>query len=322
MARHERKNPNSANFGLGTRCLNRAGLSALREGMASFSSISTMHDRWRLFAKFAKTELRLHSLDKIEKTHVQAYAKTLIERHKAGKMSAATAQNYLSAVNRVMEIARGDRTVRLDPVKEGNIPERKRACEQSKATTPEAHQRATEAVSGRVAAMIDLQREFGLRFAESAKIDANRAFTQALKNRSITVKDGTKGGRSRAVPITRPEQIIALQAASVMQGNHRSMIPAEQTYAQFRNEAYKQIENTQFNFHGQRHHYAQQRYQTIVGAPCPVVGGVLRREQHQHLSRVLGISISAARQLDYAARMQVSNELGHGRINVTNAYLG
>ena len=322
MARHERENPNSRNFGLGTRCLERAGLHALREGMQSFSSISTMHDRWRLFAVFAKDELRLHSLNNIEKNHVQAYAERLIERHQEGEISAATAQNYLSAVNRVMEIARGDRAVRLDPVKEGGIPERKRACEQSKATAQEAHQRATEGVSGRVAAMIGLQREFGLRFAESAKIDANRAFTQALKNRAITVKDGTKGGRSRTVPITRPEQIIALQAASVIQGNHRSMIPAEQTYAQFRSEAYQQIENTKFNFHGQRLHYAQQRYQTIVGAPCPVAGGVPRREQHQHLSRELGISISAARELDYAARLQVSNELGHGRIDVTNAYLG
>lgn len=322
MARHERENPNSRNFGLGTRCLERVGLQALREGMQSFASISTMHDRWRLFAVFAKDELRLHSLNKIEKCHVEAYANKLLSRLDKKEISAATAQNYLSTVNRVMEIARGDRTVRLDPVKEGGIPERKRACEQSKATTPEAHQRATEAVSGRVAAMTGLQREFGLRFAESAKIDASRAFSQALKNHSITVKDGTKGGRSRDVPITRPEQIIALQAASVIQGNHRSMIPAEQTYVQFRAEAYKQIENTQFNFHGQRHHYAQQRYQAIVGAPCPIVGGVARREQHPHISRELGISISTARELDYAARLQVSNELGHGRIDVTNAYLG
>ena len=322
MARHERENPNSRNFGLGTRCLERAGLHALREGMKSFSSISTMHDRWRLFAKFAKTELRLHSLDKIEKTHVQAYAKTLIERHKAGKMSAATAQNYLSAVNRVMEIARGDRAVRLDPVRGAGLPQRSGICTESKAVGAEAHQRAVEAVGSRVSALMGLQREFGLRFAESAKIDAVRALRSAEKNGAITVRDGTKGGRPRTVPITRPEQLTALRAAADIQGGDRSMIPAEQTYAQFRNEAYKEIENTQFNFHGQRHHYAQQRYQTIVGAPCPVVGGVPRREQHQHLSRVLGISISAARQLDYAARMQVSTELGHGRIDVTNAYLG
>lgn len=281
-----------------------------------------MHDRWRLFAKFAKTELRLHSLDKIEKTHVQAYAKTLIERHKAGKMSAATAQNYLSAVNRVMEIARGDRAVRLDPVRGAGLPQRSGICTESKAVGAEAHQRAVEAVGSRVSALMGLQREFGLRFAESAKIDAVRALRSAEKNGAITVRDGTKGGRPRTVPITRPEQLTALRAAADIQGGDRSMIPAEQTYAQFRNEAYKEIENTQFNFHGQRHHYAQQRYQTIVGAPCPVVGGVPRREQHQHLSRVLGISISAARQLDYAARMQVSTELGHGRIDVTNAYLG
>lgn len=320
--RQEQRNIAARNYGLRSRNMIDAGRHALQEGMQSHSSIATMTDRWRVFANYARDELGVRDMRRIETAHLQQYAATLRERFEQGEISPATAQNYLSTVNRVLEIARGDKAVRLDPVRGAGLPQRSGICIESRAVSAEAHQQAVKAVGNRVCALMGLQREFGLRFAESAKIDANRAFTQALKNRAITVKDGTKGGRSRTVPITRPEQIIALQAASVIQANHRSMIPAEQTYAQFRNEAYKEIENTQFNFHGQRHHYAQQRYQTIVGAPCPVAAGVPHRQHHQHLSRALGISISAAKELDQTARMQVSAELGHGRIDVTNAYLG
>lgn len=322
MARHERKNPNSPNFGLGSRDLNRAGLHALKEGMQSFSSISTMHDRWRIFAEFAKDELQLRNLKQIEVSHLQVYGAHLRERYDNGELSASTAQNYLSAVNRVMEIARGNRAVRLDPVKGAGLPQRSGICTESKSVSAERHQQIVESVGSRVSALIGLQRELGLRFAESAKIDAVRVLKQAEKNGIITVRDGTKGGRARTVPITRPEQISALRAAADIQGRDRSMIPAEQRYAPFRTEAYRQIENANTSFHGNRHYYAQQRYQAIVGAPCPVAAGVSHREHHAHLSRVLGITTSAARELDHAARMQVSSELGHGRIDVTNAYLG
>ncbi|HGS4802836.1 TPA: hypothetical protein ACMDRB_003157 [Vibrio cholerae] len=45
----------------------------------------------------------------IEKAHLVAYAAHLNDRYERGEIAPSTAQNYLSAVNRVMEIARGDR---------------------------------------------------------------------------------------------------------------------------------------------------------------------------------------------------------------------
>ena len=320
--RQERTNPNSRNFGLGNRDMTIAGRNALQEGMASHSSIATMSDRWRVFSDYARNELGIKDMRKFETRHLQQYAANLRQRFESGELSAATAQNYLSAVNRVLEIARGDRAVRLDPVRGAGLPQRSGICTESKAVGAEAHQRAVEAVGSRVSALMGLQRDLGLRFAESAEIAGLRALKSAAKNGTITVRDGTKGGRPRTVPITRPEQLTALRAAADIQGGDRSMIPADQRYAQFRNDAYKQIESANINFHGHRHHYAQQRYQAIVGAPCPVAAGVPHREHHAHLSRVLGITTSAARELDHAARMQVSNELGHARIDVTNAYLG
>ena len=297
-------------------------MNALREGMQSHSSINSMADRWRQFSDFAQKELGLRDMRGIEKSHLEQYADSLKAQLKSGELAPSTAQNYLSAVNRVMEIARGDRAVRLDPVREAGLPKRSGICVVSKAVSPESHHRAQAAVSDRLSALLGIQRELGLRFAESAKIDATRAMAQAEKNGVVRIQDGTKGGRARVVPITRSEQLTALKAAAAIQNNHRSLIPVGQTYAQFRAEAYREVEKTGITFHGERHYFAQARYQTLVGAACPVVAGVPHSQQHRVLSSELGITIKEARALDHAARLQISNELGHGRIEITNSYLG
>ncbi|MGR7923261.1 integrase domain-containing protein (plasmid) [Zobellella denitrificans] len=325
----QKRNRAARNFGLKSRCMISAGRNALREGMQSHASIGTMTDRWRVFCSYVKKTHGISDMRRIEKSHLKQYSEHLKARcnltEKTGKMrpmSPVTAQNYISAVNRVLEIARGDKVIRIDAVGEAKMTKRTGICSQSKTVSEQVHQRVTQTVEQRIGAMMDLQRTLGLRFEESAKINAGKALAQAEKSGEVVIKDGTKGGRARTVPITSSEQVAALRAAAAIQGSHRSMIPAGQSYANFRAEAYKQIENTGSTYHGQRHHYAQQRYQAIVGAPCPVVAGVPHREQHQHLSRALGVSVEAARKIDHAARLQVSQELGHGRIVITNAYLG
>ncbi|MFN7073944.1 integrase domain-containing protein, partial [Proteus mirabilis] len=74
-----------------------------------------------------------------------------------------------------------------------------------------SHNAAMEAASERLGALLELQRNFGLRFEESAKLDAARALREAEKTGAVSIKDGTKGGRARTVPITSDAQITALQ---------------------------------------------------------------------------------------------------------------
>ena len=46
------------------------------------------------------------------------------------------------------------------------------------------------------------------------------------------------------------------------------------------------------------------------------------RAHHTWLSKQLGISLDAAKELDDTARDQIALELGHNRREVSNAYLG
>lgn len=173
--------------------------------------------------------------------------------------------------------------------------------------------------------MLELQRELGLRFEESAKIDAGKAYRQASEEAIVKIDAGTKGGRVREVPITSNSQIVALRYASDYQAYHRikSMIGSGHTYKDFRNAAYNEIRALGVAFHGERHAYAINRYQDLVGVGAPVVLGIKKPSQHiAHIAKTLGVSIKEAGLLDYSARLRISVELGHSRASVTRAYLG
>ncbi|MBY7813864.1 integrase domain-containing protein [Vibrio fluvialis] len=320
--RSERANPDARNFGLQSRDMSKAGLNALKEGMKSFQSIATIYERWRVFSTWIKSEQGIKDMRDIKKAHLVAYAAHLNDRYERGEIAPSTTQNYLSAVNRVMEIARGDRQVRVDPVAEGGLPKRSGIASDDRSVSEVAHSVAVGVASERLGALLELQRNFGLRFEESAKLDAVKALREAEKNGSVSVKDGTKGGRARTVPITNAAQVSALQRATSVQDG-RSMIPVDQSYREFRQEAYREIGRHPVNFHGERHHYAQTRYRELLGAECPVKAGTKHgHAHHEYLARELGISVEQARTLDKEIRTEVARELGHGRIDVTNSYLG
>ena len=322
MARSERASPNSRNFGLQSRDMASAGRNALKEGMQSHSSIATMTDRFNQFAAYMKADHGISDMRLIERDHVMQYGERLLERFESNAISAATAQNYLSAVNRVMEIARGDRAVHVAPVKEAGLPERSGIATHSKAVSPEQHATVVDTVSDRLGSQIELQRELGLRFEESCKINAERALEQAERTGYVTITDGTKGGLSREVPITHDVQIRALQTAAAIQNGERSMIPHYQSYAAYRGECYRETPQG-YSFHGERHAYAHDRYEQLTGVACPVAAGIEHGAAHyQYIANECGVSLPEAKAIDQVAREQISNELGHGRIDITNAYLG
>ena len=63
--------------------------------------------------------------------------------------------------------------------------------------------------------------------------------------------------------------------------------------------------------HGLRHAYAQERYQELTGWAAPAAGGKLSAK----LTR-------EEKALDREARMTISQELGHGREQITAVYCG
>ncbi|VAW81897.1 hypothetical protein MNBD_GAMMA13-455 [hydrothermal vent metagenome] len=61
--------------------------------------------------------------------------------------------------------------------------------------------------------------------------------------------------------------------------------------------------------HGLRHAYAQNRYEEITGWKCPAAGGPSKKSLTPQ-----------QREIDQAARLTISQELGHERAQIIAAY--
>jgi ribosomal protein L24 len=155
---------------------------------------------------------------------------------------------------------------------------------------------------------IQLQREFGLRREESLKFQPSFAD----KGDKLELKSSwTKGGRARIIPIRTEKQRALLERVKKVTGKG-SLIEQEKSYKQAMESFTTNCQRAEIkNVHGYRHAYAQQRYKDLTGRDCPKVGGLVSKE----------LSVEQKAQ-DYDTRMIISEELGHGREEITVQYLG
>ncbi len=156
---------------------------------------------------------------------------------------------------------------------------------------------------------LELQRHFGLRREESLKIKPHLA-DQEYK--LVLLGSWCKGNRNREVPIRTAEQRRWLDEAKLLAWNvNRSLIPESKTYIQHRYVYDKQLRNSNIRSHGFRHGYAQRRYKELTGWDAPIAGGPDPRTFNYE-----------QRRQDTLARMILTEELGHGRIQIVKNYCG
>ncbi len=165
-----------------------------------------------------------------------------------------------------------------------------------------------------IAQSLRLQDAFGLRREESMKFQPEYALDgQRIENAKYIRLNGSwaKGGRPRTIPITNEKQRAELRNAYALAvKNGGSLIPQEKTYKTHL-ASFERVTSALGvgQTHGLRHGYAQTRYLELMGFPCPAVGG------YRELTEVEATQ-------DRDIRMQISEELGHSRINITSVYLG
>lgn len=306
------------NFGWGSRQAEKAIGFALKDAAArgeiSFATAATITERFAT----SWQELRddgARWLEDVTKEMVVVYGQELAERVENGEISPAYAQNLVSAINTAMTVASRGEWQSVSSVKDCQIPERSSIRSEAPAALDRgiyqsAVQQVREALGDRAAAVVELAREFGLRSKEASLLDARTALAEARERGQINVTLGTKGGRDRSVPITSQGQLAVLSRAAEAQGADRSMIPAYLSWKEWREgplRGAREIvqEVTGGSLHDMRAAYACERYQALTGHASPVAGGEI-----------------ADREADRAAREQIAEELGHGRIDVVSAYVG
>jgi hypothetical protein len=311
----------STNYGIGSRDMFSAGRMVLRERSRNgFKTQDDYIDRWRLFCAYAD-EYGITKMEQVNRDFVIGYGQHLQRQLEAGVYSSASApKNYLSAVNCVMKLATERKWQTVRPGSDCGIERRRYIPKTTKSIPETKHIKIQENISERIAHLLALQREFGLRFKESCLLNPTIALRQVEKYGFISITSGSKGGRPRNVPCTNRGKVILEQAIKIQDG--RAMIPKAMTYIKFRQECYAQAQIAGFNFHSERHAYAQNRYREIVNAPSPLEAGWEHKGRIEKLAEYLKIPFEAAKDLDKRARLRISIELGHSRVEISNAYLG
>ncbi len=187
------------------------------------------------------------------------------------------------------------------------IPDRTFVAEVSKAksVTDEALDKVIDA---HVRMSLELQRAFGLRREEAIKLSPSYADRD---DRLELKASWTKGGKARVIPIRTAEQREVLNRARQLAGMG-ALIPSSRNYIQqLRLYEGQTLRAGLCKMHGLRHAYAQHRYHELTGWQAPAAGGpdskTLTAEQ---------------KALDQSARLEISQELGHIREQITTVYLG
>ena len=312
------------NFGYG-RQLSYAGPQALRDlfGGGHYGTVKAHSDRWQTFVRWCRSEdgPGFNDARQIDRQTLLDYAKHLRYQVEQGELAIATAQNRLSSVNRTMAALRGDHYVKIpSPSK---ALEMQRTTIRTTAPQGQDHEHVMLIIEAlgeqhpRAAAIAQLARATGMRLREAILADLPRLKREAKQFGKINIQDGTKGGRSGASAprwITVDDHIRdALRyAEQVSPDGSRNLLAPSESYLDFQQRIVRPARHilqmhSLKGFHELRAAYACKRYEQITQHLAPINGG------HGY---------QLDRRLDQDARVQISYELGHGRIDVVSAYIG
>lgn len=268
-------------------------------------SFATQHDRKKLLHKFAddliKAGYGLRNIRGLKEKHVRA----VVERWQREGLNSGTIKNRLSALRCLAQTIDKIQTIPSNTALA--IKPRVYVSNINKAIHNPDFSHVTNQY---ILCSIQLQRVFGLRREESLKI---KPFVADHGSKLILSPSWCKGGRGREIPIRTEEQRYWLdQAKALISKPELSLIPENKNYIQQRHLYDKHTQNAGLGrLHGLRHAYAQRRYKELTGWDAPINGGLCYKKLTEE-----------QRQIDKHARLILTEELGHSRLQITVNYCG
>lgn len=268
-------------------------------------SYATRADRMSILMRFAedlvKLGYRLNHVQGLKTKHIGL----VIEYWKQQSLSNATLKNRSAALRYL--VGKLNKSNLVPSNKALGIGARRYVIKENKALVDPDFSKISHP---HILISLQLQRVFGLRREESLKI---KPFLADQNSHLVLQSSWCKGGRGRIIPIRTEEQRYWLeQAKQLVQKPECSLIPPEKNYIQQRYVYDKQVNRAGLhNLHGLRHAYAQQRYRELTGWEPPINGGPSSRQL-----------TAEHKKIDKAARLIITEELGHSREQITVNYCG
>ena len=270
-----------------------------REG--SFSTQQARKEGHNLISSQLK-ELGFNQMNvnALKEKHVVA----LVERWKKEDISPGTMKNRMSHIRWTIKKVNPARQIPTN--KELGIKNRVFVTNISKAVKLE--QKHLDKISDpNIRDSLRLQAAFGMRREESMKV----ILSQADKGTHLAMKGSwCKNGRPRNIPINH-QRVLVNKLKDIYGKN--SLVPQDKSYKQHLTTYKNTVPKAGLDgkAHGIRHNYIQERYKAITGNDCPACGGKRQRDMPKE-----------ERAIDREARLQIAEETGHSREQITSVYLG
>lgn len=258
---------------------------------------------------------RLQSATSLQQRHVKA----LVQSWEESGLSASSIANRLSVLRALCKWIgkKGMIQKSTDFVQKPESVTRTQATTEDKSWTAKGIEidrliGMIETYDWRVGLQARLMRAFGLRKREAVMfrpLKADMGF-------AIRVRDGTKGGRERVVPVETPAQreLLDLAKSKVTTVNEHIGNPnytLEQAIRRV-NYCFERYGITKRDLgvtaHGLRHEHLNELYERVTGTPSPVRSGSLTHDLDKLTHDI--------------ARARVSQEAGHSRLGISDAYIG
>lgn len=288
----------------------------------------THNDRMKIlksFGEIVEKDFKLKKTENIKQKHVLH----VIEKWKS-EVSVSTLKNRMSSLRWLCDKL-GKRLI-LPRANEGlNIPTRNIDYNTDKGWNPSQQLKSELPETQRF--HVELMREFGMRFQEAAKFRP----AENVHDDKISIIYGTKGGRERDLEF-KHEKGLGENRDLKVDSNQKDLLIRLKNYLDKHNveslsrfyDKYKNFVNaTRYEYnnagitkeglgtpHGLRHKYAQDRYEAMTGWKPPAC-----MNKEERMAFRAGMT-KDQKELDRSVRSQLSEELGHGRMQVTSNYVG
>lgn len=285
----------------------------------SFRTQAARADSLFVFLRTIRETYKIPSIRNLKPKHIEHYARTMIEKG----LSIGTVKNHMAHVRWLCEKI-GKQGICPKSNEALGIGLRSYVTNQDKAWEPDRFREVVERIENpNLRLQLRLQEAFGMRMKEAAIFRPH----ENIKADHIVVDYGTKGGQVRQVPIRTEAQRELLREIQDTIKPGYSMTPANNTLKQWLAYYYSTVRSAGvakiygITSHGLRHGYAQRLYVELTGFR-PTVSHGSKEAFYENTQKQTGLTKEQIKTIDETARKQISEELGHHRIDITSRYLG
>ena len=289
-----------------------------------------------------KSQTGIKTLKDLKQTHIHDMIAGLKNNVSSGNMSLSTVNSYISSINNIVKyIGRDDLHVikASDFGLSRNISEKDGINKENSRETAYPfktwlNEKYKETNDLRYAALkhaVSIQ-SVNLRLRESLQI---KLLNKDLSENILKVSakgDGSKNSRERQIKLNPEQKALLLEARAFLKENHLKNLNigtikqgrnfANNTLKSFRTEI-----NQYFHYHGERHWTAHEAYKEAwlnkgYQIECRARTGESKAEWLGGILETTGLPKSEFQTMDKEIRQEISRNLGHERIEITNRYLG